>query len=264
MARINIEAQFWTDVMEVAVRMGDSDKAVGQALKLIKYAQDEYKKGKRISLADFRARFSDHLMPEFARIEGEFVIVAGATKFFGWLDKKKEAGHQGGVKSGKSRRSKRQQTEANGSTTQQAEPSSSISLSISSSSSDSNSSLVEISPAEPSGPNTELNRKIWQAYSDAYFDRYGTEPVRNKAVNSKINQVGQRLGSEAPDVARYFLGHDKSYYVSKMHDVGLLLSDAEALRTQWATGRKTSQTQAHQADQSSALKEQLKRFGGAK
>lgn len=266
MARINIEPQFWTDVMEVAARMSDSDKAVGQALKLIKYAQEEYKKGKRISLADFRARFSEHLMPEFARIEGDFVIVAGATKFFGWLDKKKEAGQQGGVKSGKSRRSKTKQTEAKPSTPKQAEPSYSSSISSSSSSSDSSSvsSLVELPSVKPSATDTELNRKIWESYRGAYFSRYGVNPVRNGGVNTKIKGIGEKLGSEAPAVAEFYVMHNKRFYVEALHAIGPLHQDAEGLRTQWATGQTVTQRQAQQTDDASAISAQLQRLRGVK
>jgi hypothetical protein len=262
LARINIESQFWTDVMEVAARMGDSDKAVGQALKLIKFAQEEHKKGKVISLADFRARFSDALMPEFAHVEGDRVVVRGAEKFFGWLDKKKAAGAKGGRSKSEAKVSKLKQNKAKPSSTE-----ASYSSSISSSSSDSHSSSSRLTnpPAEAVAQvDLDLNRRTWEAYSLAYLNRYGTEPVRNAAVNSKIKQVGQRLGDEAPDVAAFYLSIGKSYYVNNLHPVGALLNDCEALRTQWATGKTMSNTLANQTDQSTALREQLKRFGGTK
>ncbi len=79
----------------------------------------------------------------------------------------------------------------------------------------------------------ELNSQIWDAYREAYASRYHAEPVRNVAVNSKIAQIAKRLGVEAPAVVRFFVDHNKSFYVTKLHDIGLCLADAEALRTQW-------------------------------
>jgi len=79
----------------------------------------------------------------------------------------------------------------------------------------------------------KLNSEIWESYREAYASRYRTEPVRNAKVNTQIAQLGKRLGNEAPDVVRFFVDHNKSFYLTKLHDIGLCLSDAEALRTQW-------------------------------
>lgn len=100
-------------------------------------------------------------------------------------------------------------------------------------------------PAKKSGDTLET----WDAYSTAYFDRYGTEPVRNASVNGKLAQFVSRLGrDEAPHVARFFVGHSNAYYVRQMHDVGTMLKDAEKLRTEWATNSRMTQTKALQAD----------------
>lgn len=93
---------------------------------------------------------------------------------------------------------------------------------------------------------------VWAAYSEAYDARYGQQPVRNASVNGILAQLVARLGAEAPDVARFYVGHNKSFYVSCNHAVNALLKDAEGLRTQWATGRQVTHTQAHQADRTQA------------
>ena len=99
---------------------------------------------------------------------------------------------------------------------------------------------------------TELQaacRATWKSYSDAYFNRYGVEPVRNAAVNSSIKSFVQKLPhSEAPHVAAFFVSHNDKFYVQKTHPVFLLLKDAEGLRTQWATGREMTSTRAAQLD----------------
>lgn len=89
----------------------------------------------------------------------------------------------------------------------------------------------------------------WAAYADAFRERYGAEPVRNAKVNGQLAQLLQRLGAEeAPHVARFYVGHPGQLYVRSMHSVDLLLRDAEALRTQWATRRTVTATQAQQVD----------------
>lgn len=89
-------------------------------------------------------------------------------------------------------------------------------------------------------PNTDLNRKIWESYRTAFAARYGVEPVRNAATNSKVAQLGHRLGQDAPDIVSFYLGHNESFYLKKVHDIGLCLKDAESLHTQWKRGQKVT------------------------
>ncbi|MBU2769317.1 hypothetical protein HAP94_24950 [Acidithiobacillus ferrivorans] len=80
--------------------------------------------------------------------------------------------------------------------------------------------------------------KTWNAYSQAYQRRYGTEPVRNQKVNSQLASFVKRLGQdESPAVAAFFVNHHGRFYVQGMHQVDLLLRDAEKLRTEWFTGQ---------------------------
>ncbi len=95
-------------------------------------------------------------------------------------------------------------------------------------------------------------KQTWAAYSNAYERRYGSKPVRNQAVNSKIKQFVQRLGfDESPLVAAFYVDRvSDSFVVRKVHDVGLLLSGAEGYRTQWHAGAAMTGTRAQQIDQS--------------
>lgn len=93
----------------------------------------------------------------------------------------------------------------------------------------------------------------WEAYSAAYATRYGVAPVRNAQVNAQLAQVVGKLGAdEAPQVAAFYLTSQNRFYVSAGHSVGVLLRDAEKLRTEWATGRQVTATQALQADKTQA------------
>jgi hypothetical protein len=118
--------------------------------------------------------------------------------------------------------------------------------------------VVDASIAKPKAPSEKTPIQIaaaatWSAYSGAYFSRYGTEPVRNQAVNSQVTAFVKRIGTEdAPHVATYFVGMNKRFYIEKLHPMGLLLADCEAIRTQWATNHQVTSTRAGQMDQSQA------------
>lgn len=105
LARINIDDQFWRDILKVSMKIGNHDVAVGQAVRFIDIAQLRYKSGRIITESEFE-REGFHLALEgvFAeRVEGGWMAV-GADKNFSWLRVKVENGRKGGVKSGESRR----------------------------------------------------------------------------------------------------------------------------------------------------------------
>lgn len=83
----------------------------------------------------------------------------------------------------------------------------------------------------------ELNRKVWESYAAAYQERYKTDPARNATVNGQISKLAERLGKDAIEVIEFYVFHNESFYVRKMHPVGMCLQDAEGLLTQWKKGR---------------------------
>jgi hypothetical protein len=96
-------------------------------------------------------------------------------------------------------------------------------------------------------------RETWGRYSEAYAQRYGAMPIRNAKINGQVRQFCQRVpASEAPAIAGFFVRHNAAFYVSKGHAIGQLLSDAEKLRTEWATNQTITTTQAQQADKTQA------------
>lgn len=89
----------------------------------------------------------------------------------------------------------------------------------------------------------------WSAYSTAYHDRYSVDPVTNAKTNALLCQLVDRVGADdAPKVAAFYVGHPSSFYVQRMHPVDLLVRDAEKLRTEWATNRQVTSTEAQQKD----------------
>lgn len=110
------------------------------------------------------------------------------------------------------------------------------------------SSSAALEARRPKEPPNEANRETWAAYAQAYSSRYSVPPVRNAKVNGMVARLVERLGAEAPAVAGHYLTNNSQFYVQSAHCVDLLLRDAEKLRTEWATGRRTTNGQARQLD----------------
>ena len=95
--------------------------------------------------------------------------------------------------------------------------------------------------------------ETWDAYASAYAQRYGISPVRNAKINGMLARFLQRVPlDEAPQIAAFYLRSNRQLYVAAKHCVDLLLRDAEGLRTEWATGKIGTETQARQADKTQA------------
>lgn len=98
-------------------------------------------------------------------------------------------------------------------------------------------------------PEKSASSEVWESYRGAYLKRYGEEPTRNARVNGQLAQfVGRLSREEAPLVAEFYLSHNDSFYVKSLHPVGMLLRDAEALRTQWARGRAVTGADAREVE----------------
>ncbi|WEX18939.1 hypothetical protein P2T68_16980 [Pseudomonas sp. G11] len=97
------------------------------------------------------------------------------------------------------------------------------------------------------------NANTWDAYTIAYLERYGVEPVRNAKVNGQIAQLVQRLGAiEAPQVAMFYVTINDSFFIRASHEFGLLVARAEGIRTQWITGRQVNAVTARQVENAQA------------
>jgi hypothetical protein len=108
---------------------------------------------------------------------------------------------------------------------------------------------VPAAPPRPAERPASKTDATWKAYSAAYLRTYGAEPVRNAKVNGQLANVVDRIGGDdAPLVAEWFVHHRKRWYVEKGHSVECLQKDCEQLRTEWATGRRSTSTAALQAD----------------
>jgi hypothetical protein len=109
-------------------------------------------------------------------------------------------------------------------------------------------------------PRETKSGPVWDMYASAYKQRYGTEPVRNAKSNSLCCQLVDRLSaSEAPLVAKWYVGSDNSWYMQQGHSLAALVKDCEKLRTEWATKRRITTTFARKQDRQSEQGEMYSR-----
>lgn len=102
----------------------------------------------------------------------------------------------------------------------------------------------------------------WEAYSRAYQARWGVVPTRNARVNACIKQFVQRVGmSRAPDIVRFFVGHNEREYLRAHHTITLAVRDAEALATQWERGQPITTRDIIQMEDQMQVEGQLAQIG---
>lgn len=99
--------------------------------------------------------------------------------------------------------------------------------------------------AGPTEAQKEARQKTWELYTHAFFERYKTEPTRNATVNAQMSKFVDRVPlTEAPYIAEFYVWHNDRFYIRSAHSIGILLKDAEKLRTEWATGKRITETSA--------------------
>lgn len=96
---------------------------------------------------------------------------------------------------------------------------------------------------------------IFEAYQDAYLNRYGIEPLRNAKTNSICAQIAKQLPlEEALGVMHFFVQQNVAYYLQKSHSIQCALADLQALRTNMLKNRAMSSREAYLADKQQAQK----------
>ena len=100
------------------------------------------------------------------------------------------------------------------------------------------------------GPSYERIREVfWEWFDKAYEQRYHTTIPRNAKTNAQVKQLIQRLGREAPGVARFYVENvSEQRVLMASHTLDFLLLNAEGYRTQWMNGRAMTQGRARQLD----------------
>lgn len=94
---------------------------------------------------------------------------------------------------------------------------------------------------QPEGEVLTPVQMVWQAYKQAYIQRYGIEPLRNAKIFGQIKNFIAMVGEkDAPHIAAYYVGHNRAYYVQKAHDIGTLLMNAQVITKDYFTGYQTT------------------------
>lgn len=268
MARINIEDGIYKDhrFLNLIIKLGSIDTALGAVVRAWSLAQKHFlneENGRLIPLSEWKKQsISDEIINTgLAEVREKGIYVEGSNEQFSWLLQKQAAGK----KSAESRSTPVEHpldSVERTSTSSSLLFSPSLSLVPTQTQAPSQNSLQNGKP--PKKPkkqltpeHQELNRKIWEAYFKAYLVRYNVEPTRNASVNGKISQLAGRLGDDAPDVIYFYLKHNDSSYLKKLHDIGLCLSNAESLHTQWKRGRAITGNDVRRFEKAAATAEMV-------
>lgn len=128
-------------------------------------------------------------------------------------------------------------------------PSITVSTSISASALNAEQVSDGTSPKPRKRPQPADGTLVWDAFHAAYVARYGSEPVRNARTNANCSQLVARLGIErATIIAAWYVSHSNPWYVRNAHSIGCAVKDAEALWTQYDTGKKITTADAKSAE----------------
>lgn len=240
-ARINIDDDFFEDAAAVGARMGSIDLAVGQAMRLIRWAQLQIKAGKETTLGEFQRKgFSDHLLPEFGHLNGELVEVRGAKKHFKWLQTKKTAGAKGGKSKSEAKlrnlKQNRSKTEAEPkqkvAKPKCTEGSSSFSSSFSNSSTISSLNTIAPAPRSPKGS------EVVAYYCDQWKEKNGKNPdVGGKAAGQLQTLVKDHGLPRAKELIRIYFAMPDATFIRRGYDVGTLLLSINAVGQFEANGK---------------------------
>lgn len=95
----------------------------------------------------------------------------------------------------------------------------------------------------------KIRERFWQWFDEAYQLKYNCTLPRNTKINAQVKQLIQRLGKEAPGVARFYVDRvTDPRVVMNSHTLDMLLANAEGYRSQWLAGRTNTLAGAIQAD----------------
>lgn len=93
------------------------------------------------------------------------------------------------------------------------------------------------------------NTPVWQAYAEAYEQRWGYPPPRNAHSNKIIEGLVKRIGVEdAQHLVRFYVSHNKKFYLERVHDIQYCLKDCAPLFTQMRRGEPITDTAVYQAE----------------
>ena len=81
--------------------------------------------------------------------------------------------------------------------------------------------------------------ELWDAWSDAYRQRYGVEYPRNAKVNAQLKIIKDSIGQNAAEVIRFYLMSNDAWLLKTKHAVGNLAKNPETWLVRWQSGQHT-------------------------
>lgn len=281
-ARINFEVgKIHLDhrFLELVIKLGSRRAAYGALMEAFIVAQRYWvPERKRIPISIYSdERLATELIEVgFAEQNEEGIYIRGSEEQFAWLIQRSKAGSKKtGAKKAPRKQKEISNEEDNLDTPRSVplngmEPLYSSLFSLNSNTLNSENIIAgaiendsptpdESKVANPDGPSpTALT---WRSYRAAYEKRYGAAPPWNAKLGGQLRSFTARVPSaEAPDIAAFYVGHNDSKYTKNMHPVGMLLQDAEKLRTEWVTGLRMTSVKARAGEKVSHAKDQLERI----
>lgn len=229
MPTINIEDQFWIDVLDIAKHFSSKHEAIGQVICFWQLCQLKYKQGRAVTSEEYaRAGLSEALFPVFAENVDGGIMAVGADEKFMWLRKKVIAGSLGGLASAESRAEtalKHEQSDtykqALSSTSKHSEP---LCLSfplkkelntVQTSTQPDVENFVDKPQAQPAGRKSREPKsgKLWELFRECFKRKRSYEPPRTAKGNAALCRLIDTYGQETSEkiVRHYFRMQDKYY-----------------------------------------------------
>lgn len=254
--------------------LGSEELAIGRLVMAWRIAQEWWERNKQPipqNIWELNGLGQELFDVSLARKTADGVYVSGSTERFEWIFSKKKAGVLSGVSRRKKRtnehdtvsvRTKHEQTaNINEPPTPTPTPTPSPSPSPKQDNGETTNTVTAQKNSDAvAGHDRLVCKLIWEAYQTAYHTRYLKDPVRNATVNKQVVNLSKRLGKDAIEVVKFYVDHNKGFYVEKCHPIGLCLSDAEALHTQWFRGRSITRNDVRQFEANDHVRSQLERI----
>lgn len=267
MARVNIEDSLHRDARFDALKMklGNRNAALGALCYAWILAQKWYlTPEKMIPLSEWKKQFiADEIIEVgLAEIVGDKVRVCGAEEQFKWLNQRSQAGKKGGPAAAKAKAenikelSRRKTSDHVGSRPLTLSPTPTLTQNSNSKKEYKSCEGVK----DPARQDKSQSVLCWEAYREAFVNRYKVEPVRNAKVNGQLSSLVSRLGKDAPEVIKFYFTHNDGLYLKLQHPVGLVLRDAESLHAQWLRGRPITSSDVRAFEKTDAVRSQLERI----
>lgn len=102
------------------------------------------------------------------------------------------------------------------------------------------------------------NRKVFDAYFNAYRLRYGVDVHKNAEINSQIARFRSKFGTEESiRIIEFYLKHNDSWYIKHTHSFVWCYKQADTLRTQMHRNQPITSTMVRSFEKSQSTQQTL-------